>query len=153
MSARLCTRYEDDSDAIFPFACLIATRLKLRATPLFQQDGQVATLKDTGSQAFILTSDCEEEMLRADVDMAEPFRFLGGAVEDALIFLAQRHFRVRGNAFANLVMRFDFLAIDAICACQAAHPKKGGPQKRGRWRLGAIHSPEQASVGKLGTQL
>jgi hypothetical protein len=40
-------------------------------------------------------------MLGADVFMAEPFRFLGGVIEDALAFVAQGHFHRRGSALAN----------------------------------------------------
>ena len=74
-------------------------------------------------------------MFGSDVLVAEPFRFFGGVIEDALAFLAERHFDRRGNAFANGDARFNLLADGFDRAVR--------PQKTVRERLVFAQQSEQ----------
>ena len=69
--------------------------------PLFHEDG--------GRHAALFAQDAEQEVLGANVVMQQPIGFLGGTLEDALGFSAERNFDRGGDLLAEDRPTFDFL--------------------------------------------
>src|SRR6266436_5419062 len=87
------------------------------------------------AKTFFFAQDAQQQMLGADMLMAEPFRFFCRHIKDALALRAQRHFHRSGNPFANRDARFDLFAN--------RFDRPLLPQKSVRQRLVLAHQAEQ----------
>ena len=74
------------------------------------REAQTALHQDFRAKALLFAKDAKQQMLRADVLVAQALGLFRSHVQDALAFRAQRHFHGRGNALANGDASFNLFA-------------------------------------------
>ena len=93
---------------------------RLRPRQLFADGGkpQAALVQNLGGEAFLFAQQTQQQMLGADVLVAEPLGFLGAIGQHALALVAQRQIDGRGNLLANRGVPSICLRMDSTAACE-----------------------------------
>ena len=75
-----------------------------------RRQAQPALLQDLRAKALFFAQDSQQQVLGSDVAVPQALRLFRGEIQDALGFLAERHFHGRGDALANGDALLDLLA-------------------------------------------
>ena len=100
---------------------------------------QPALLQNFRAKALLFAQDSQQQMFGADVLVPEALGLFGGEIQDALGFLAERHFHRRGDALADGDALFDLLAD--------GFDRAVGTQETVGQRLVLAHQAEQQMLG------
>src|SRR5580704_11652240 len=73
------------------------------------REPESALVQDLSREAFLFTQQPQQQMLRSDMLMAQPFRFLGAVSQNALALMAQGKIDGSRYFFSNGGMAFDLL--------------------------------------------
>src|SRR5579859_4271625 len=89
-----------------------------RASQLFSEpiERQPAFGQEAGGKAAVFAQNTEEQVVRADIFVSQPFRLLRSFFQDARALRAKRHFHCGGNPLATLDLGFDFLTDRLLSA-------------------------------------